>query len=221
MYCSPNAIALVALSNQLDGLLNSIAVSSRIGNARVGKPFATQLAGIAIPASPPFFVGIVTAQGQRIIDAESGPFADDVGLGHFQKRRMYLEFAETLHTGLGGQIGKPGESLEELRSAIRIARVIEHVGADEDVEGADCFRVAKRDAKQNRVARRNIRDRNPVVDLIGASLLRNFDRVGQRRSADGAQVELHRAMLDNSETKRDFRRLIELDAMALPVVDAQ
>ena len=64
---------------------------------------------------------------------------------------------------------------------------------------AEHLRPREREAEENRVARRHVRDRNSV-----AAALRHRDaRVGERRAANSADVDSELAMLDGAERRRD------------------
>jgi hypothetical protein len=87
--------------------------------------------------------------------------------------------------GLGGEVGEPLERGDELGPAIGIARIIERIDADEQVARAARLGKAEREAEEDGVARRHVGDRNALAHAF----LGHGDVGGQRRAAEGAQVE--------------------------------
>ena len=88
------------------------------------------------------------------------------------------------------EVRHPLERLEVLRPAVGIARIVERVHADEDVVRTGRLREGEREGEEDRVARRHVGDRDPAADLLRARVLRHRDVRGERRAAEGAQVDL-------------------------------
>ena len=77
--------------------------------------------------------------------------------------------------GLGGQVRHAFVGLDEFRPAIGIARVVERVHADEDVGRFQHLGPRQRERKEDRVARRNVGDRDSVRHLAGRAPFRHRD----------------------------------------------
>src|SRR5690606_103922 len=78
---------------------------------------------------------------------------------------------------------------DEFRPTIGIPREVDGIDADEDRVGIEDLGEPERDREEDRVARRNVRDRNPVAAVLG-----NVDRgIGQRGAAEGADRQLEYA----------------------------
>jgi hypothetical protein len=86
-----------------------------------------------------------------------------------------------------GQIGELGEGGEKRRPAVRVARVVHGVGADKQIGGTDDLRVAQEQGQQDGVAGGDVGDRDS--GRTGLVSVRDIDLVGQRRAADGSQIE--------------------------------
>ena len=86
-------------------------VANWICDSGFAKTFEPQKTGIAFAAGETFRRRIVTTVGERKIDAELDCFANDVGFGKFDQRRVNLE-ASAFDTGFGSDIG---QVLERLR----------------------------------------------------------------------------------------------------------
>ena len=69
--------------------------------------------------------------------ARARPARDDLPLGHLEKRRADAEADRPFDAGLRGEIRRALEGLQKLRTAVRIARVVQGVGAQEDVRSAE------------------------------------------------------------------------------------
>src|SRR5713226_1595672 len=95
-------------------------IHGRIGNARFVKTFETQPAAVALAAGPPLIVGIVTAQGQTVIEAQPSALADDFRLGPLQEGRVKPKRALAFDRRLGGNVGQPLELGQELRPAVGV-----------------------------------------------------------------------------------------------------
>ena len=74
---------------------------------------------------------------QAEIDAKRQTKANNFPFGELDKRRMDMESAQILHSGLGGNVGELLECVDELRPAIGIARVIHGIYSDIEIEGAE------------------------------------------------------------------------------------
>ena len=81
---------------------------------------------------------------------------------------------------------------------------------------AGCNLWSGREAEENRVARRDVGHGNAIADAV----LRHVDVTGQRRSAEGAEVE-GQDDVPVGELSSDPSRRLELDAMPLIIIDGQ
>jgi hypothetical protein len=115
----------------------------------------------------------------------------------------------------GGHVGQPLERLYEGRAAIRIARVINGVHADEQVARIDDFGVAQRNGQEHRVARGHVGRGNARTRL-----LRHGDGgIGQRRAPDRRQVDADHAPLDGAERRGNAFCSGQFGPMTLPVIE--
>ena len=76
-----------------------------------------------------------------------------------------------------------------------------------------CHRVGKKD----RVARRDVGDR----DAGRQAVFRHRDIRGERAPAEGPQIDLGHAMLAHAEVLCDARRRLQLDPMPLAVIERE
>lgn len=125
------------------------------------------------------------------------------------------------HAGLGCEVGEAFKGFQKLGPTIRIARVVENVRAEEDLERPDCFRIAKREAKQQSVSGRHVGYGNAVIHFIRSTTFGNCDFIRKSRAAKAAQVDLHGTMFDGTECASDVFGSFKFNAMPLPVIDAQ
>src|SRR5262245_1352549 len=89
------------------------------------------------------------------------------------------------------------EGADELRPAVRVARVIERVHADDEVVSAEDLRPAEGEREEDRVPRGDVGRWN-LRGLIGGgkiAIARDGFLRRQRRSANGAQVDADFLML--------------------------
>src|SRR5438067_11076106 len=82
------------------------------------------------------------------------------------ERAMNLEVLTTLNPSLGGEVGHPLVSLNELRTAVRISAVVEGVHSYEDVAAPENFGPSQRERQEDRVASWNVGNGNAVGHLI-------------------------------------------------------
>ena len=164
--------------------------------------------------------GIVARPAQPHVDAQPLALAHDIRLGHMLERRMDRE-ALALDARLGGDLRQPFERRDELRPAVGIARIIQRIDPDEQVARARRLRPAEREAEEDRIARRDIGDGNAAA-LFGAdAILGHGDIVGQRRSAEGRQVERQDDVAFGAEHIGDAARGRQLDTVALVIIHRQ
>src|SRR2546425_46295 len=98
-------------------------VHSGISNTSLLESLPSQQARVTPPARPPLRVGVVAGVGQRVVDAEVGSAADDLGFAHPNERRdqarltLFDSAARPLHDDVL-------ECGDELRPAVWVAAVI-------------------------------------------------------------------------------------------------
>src|SRR4051812_11726710 len=97
------------------------------------KPLQPENARIAFSACIAEGRRVITTGGHTVIHAQLQPARDDLRLTHPEKRGMNLELLFALDRRLGRQVRHILESLNELRTAIRISAVINCIHAQEDV----------------------------------------------------------------------------------------
>src|SRR5205823_7650457 len=100
--------------------------TDRIFHFGFTKTFEPQETGIAFAAGETVRRRIVTTVGERKIDTEIDSFANDVGFGKFDERRVNLE-TSAFDPGFGSDIGQILERLDKFLSAIWIAAVVDCV----------------------------------------------------------------------------------------------
>src|SRR5438034_934090 len=100
---------------------------------RLFKSFAPQYARIALAARSSAGTGIVTTVRQAEVHAQLASQFHDLSFREADQRGVNLEVCSTLDTRFGGEIRHALIGLNELGTAIGIARVIECINADENV----------------------------------------------------------------------------------------
>ena len=108
-----------------------------------------------------------------------------------------------------------------LRPAVGIAAVVERVHADEDVSSAEHLRPRQREREEDRVARRDVRDRHAVTQLAGEPILGNRSIARERRAAEHAEVDVGDDVLSDRVAIGDPARRLDLVRVALPVPKRQ
>src|SRR5215471_16504319 len=141
-----------------------------------------QAAAVASAAGTPIGQWIVAAVSEAEIEAELESTTNDVAFPEGDERRPDTE-SRPLDTGARAEIGHTFERLYELRAAVRIARVVDRVDADEDVHGTHDLRPSEREREKDRVPRRNIRGRD--ISSREIAIARDIGVRGQRGAADG------------------------------------
>src|SRR5689334_13992559 len=91
---------------------------------------------------------IVAGPADPAVEAQPVGLADDVGLAHVEERSGDPE-AVPFRSRFGGERGEPLEGLDEVGTAIGIARIIEGVDPDIDVEGPRRLRPAQRQRQED------------------------------------------------------------------------
>ena len=87
---------------------------------------------------PAFWVGIVTTVGQMVGGIKGLAQFDDFPLCSMDQWAVDLERG-TIDAGFRRQVGRLHEGIDKLRSAIRIAAVIESIHADKKIRSSRCL----------------------------------------------------------------------------------
>ncbi len=129
-------------------------------------PFAAAGTNRTGPHGAPSRIGIVAAMREREIEPNFDRQLHDLRLAELGQRRVNLQMRAAFHAGLGRQVRHVLESGDELRAAIRIARIVDRIHADENVASIPALPPTPCAIRQkNRVARGNISDRNALRHL--------------------------------------------------------
>ena len=124
--------------------------------------------------------------------------------------------ARTVGAGPGPQARHGLERAQELRTAVRVARVVLHVGADHQVGRPDHLREGGEERQEHGVARGHVGDRDVRADRVPVP--GHGDIAGEGRATDRTQVHCDDPVVRDAEVLRHPARGLELDAVALAVV---
>src|SRR6185436_9523326 len=101
----------------------------RIDLARLLEASGTKHATVTSTAGSPIWVRRVTAVRQTVVESKGHPPRDDPSFGEIDERGVHCE-RRTLDTSTRRHPGERLERPNELRAAVRIARVVESVHTD-------------------------------------------------------------------------------------------
>src|SRR5467141_495161 len=193
-----------------------------IRDAELLEPLGAQQARVAPPARRAILSGVVAAAGERVVDAELDAAAQDAGLGELDERGVDLQ-PRSLDAGPGRELRHLLVGRDVLRPAVRVAAVIERVHADEEIVRLQRFRPGEREAEENRVARRDVGERNRLRLRREQPLavLRHRHFGSERRAAELAQIEFHDLVPRHARGPGDARRALQLVGVALAVAEAE
>ena len=121
------------------------------------------------------------------------------------------------HGGLGSQVRHLLEGLDELRTTIGIAAVIERVHAEEYVAGPEDLRPRQRIGQENGISRRDVGDGNPLRDLGPCAALGDLQVAGQRRAAKRPQIHGNDPMLADAGSRRQLPGALQFPLVPLSV----
>ena len=219
------ALALEGVEDLLDRVGHPVRPSagSSAGSARPtsANPRRRSRHESQVPQARPSAVGVVAAVGQGVVDAELQAALDDLRLGQLDQRSVDLQLLPALDPGLGRQVGHLLVGADVLGPAVRVAAVVQGVDADEDVAGLQHLGPGQREGQEDRVAGRNVGDRDLVRQVLGALVVRDADLSGQGRPAEHAQVDVGHDMLGHAERIGDPPGRVKFDAVTLPVAEAE
>src|SRR5581483_9401357 len=133
--------------------------------------------------------------------------------------RVHAQVLASFDAGLRRQPRHDLERGDELGTAVGVTAVVDRVHAEEHVTRADDLCVRQRERQEDRVAGGHVRHRD--VFGIDVPALRYRDVVGERRPAEGAEVDVDDAVLAHTELPSDRGRRVELDGVPLAVAEAE
>src|SRR5450755_2929485 len=137
-------------------------VARWIGDARCGKSCCTYAAGIAASAGAPLAIRAVAGHGKTVVDAKLQASTDNIRLGPPDQRRVDLDLG-ALDTGFGRQACERLEGCNEFRSAIRIARIVDRIDAEENILRSENLCPGESQREHGGVAGRNVGDRDAAL----------------------------------------------------------
>src|SRR5262245_15160970 len=141
-------------------------VQERIPCPGLSKSPSTQEAAVTPATWLAFRAGVVAAVGQPVVQTQLEPDPDDAGFGQMLQGRPDPR-RPALDALACAQARKVLERRDELRAAIRIARVVERIHADDDPLGGQGLSPGKRQSKKHGVASRNVRGGNLGIWGLG------------------------------------------------------
>ena len=231
------ALALQRVEEFLDGIHRALLprdrardnagrVARRVRDADLLESLAAEQARVAVAARAAVGGGIVARGRRTVFHTQCGADADGLGFRQMQQRRAEPE--RHLAAGGGfdartrGQIGHALERLDVLGAAVRIAGVVDGRDAEIDVARPSRFGERKRVREEDGVARWDVGDRDLVRGhrLVGA-VLGHRDVGGERRPAEGAQIDVDDHVACNARGGGDPARGVDLVRVALAVAKAE
>ena len=108
----------------------------------------------------------------------------------------------SFHASFGSKVGHLFKGPDIFLAAVRIAAVVELVGAEEDIFGPEFFCQGESEREKDRVPSWHIGRRNALWNFLRASPLGHFDLIGQGGAADGSQIKIDDPMIFDSEKCR-------------------
>lgn len=123
------------------------------------------------------------------VDAEIGSKADDLGFGQAQERRVDF-YRIAVNTDASSEPCGVCEALNELRSAIGVATVIDGIDSDVDAFGVVDFGHRGSEREEHQVPCWDVRDRDIRRHFSGRTALGDGDVVGKGGSPEDAEIEL-------------------------------
>src|SRR5262249_15102011 len=148
----------------------SILIDRRIRYARFREALSPQLTRVASSARSTECVRIITTQGKSIIHSKPHTGADDVRLSHSKERGTHAELSPTFNGGLGCEVRHSLERLQVFRPAIRVSRVVEDIGPNDNVERTYGLCKSQCEPQKHRVACGHICDRDSLADFLGSAI---------------------------------------------------
>ena len=175
------------------------------------------------PHGRPSGVGIVATVGQPEIEHPSScPSLTISALRQSQQRRVDLQARAALDAGFGRQVRHALVGLDELGTAVGIARVVERVHADEDVGRFQHLGPRQRERKEDGVARRDVGDGNAVRPSRRRSRPSGTAMSSVSADPPNASRPIFATMCRSTPSACGHaRRGLQLDLVPLPVVERE
>lgn len=199
-------------------LLRLLGVDQRVDDPGFGKAFATEQTGITGSAGTAVGQGVVATVRKREIDLEAFSQGDDACFGEIKQRCVNPEASLAFHTCRCGEARRFFEGTHEFRAAIRVARIVDGIDAEEDIKGPQDFGPAEGTAKEDGVTRRDVGDRDATGNFVDAGMFGDIDFVGEGGTTEGAQVEPERDVAHRVKGLGNARSCFDFLLMALAVI---
>jgi len=156
-----------------------------------------------------------------VIDARLNTGADNLGFGHVNQRRVNLKTGRSFSTRLCRQSREPFKRIQEFRTAVRVAGVIDGVDADKNILRPDNLAPAKRKTEKNSVARRNVGNGNFFGHPVARPSLGDFNIRRKRRTAENPQVDRGDDMIPDAQGDRDAPGSVKFATVSLTVIKTE
>src|SRR5215813_10036792 len=127
----------------------------------------------------------------------------------------------SLGTGFGASPHSLFERFNKLRTAIRIARIVQYIGSKINACRSDDLRMGSGQRQENEVSSRHIGNGYALMSLCAGAILWNREFTGQCRPADLPQIELEHRVLSGTHCSTNLASPFHFDHMALAIVDGQ
>ena len=114
-----------------------------IGDTSFFETLSAQCTRVAGSTGAPVVVCAITGNGQRVINAQSHAFLNDLSLRQGNKRCMYT-ITRSFYTGFCGEVRQVFECVYKFRPAVRITGIIDGVDPQKDITGAKYLSPPKR-----------------------------------------------------------------------------
>ena len=134
---------------------------------------------------------------------------------------MNLGLYRSFDAGFGGEPCETLERRDELRPAIRIARVVERIHAEKNVGRFEHLRPREGHREKDRVPRWNVCDGYFATDGVRYGVFRHVDVVGERGPAKRAQVHLRHKVFRHAERAGDAACGFDLVFVTLAVANRE
>ena len=122
-----------------------------------------------------------------------------------------------LNARLGAEPRRLGKAGDEFGAAIGIAGIVERINPDEHIARPRRLGAGRGQRQEHQIARGHIGD----GDIIAHPALGHVDRIGQRRSAEGPQVQSDLGVAHQPQPRGNPAGGFQLQPVALAVIHAE